>query len=179
MSLLTGRRAKNAAALLAIPALLLAFTACAANPGADSGSGSGGGSSSGSNAHSGSGQSEREAWQLKFARCMRDNGVDMADPGSAGAPGLSVDASNQDAVMAASATCEKKVGTPPPFSPEEQKKMAADSQKMMLKIAKCYRDSGFDVPDPKPGDSVAVPSGAPDDIVQKCGGGLASTVPAQ
>lgn len=176
MSLLTPRRARSAAALFAIPALLLAFTACAADPGSGSGSGNGGGSSSGG---SGSGQSEREAWQLKFAQCMRDNGVDMADPSGASMPGISLDANNQDAVMAASATCEKKVGTPPPFSPEEQKQMAAETQKMMLKIAKCYRDSGFDVPDPKPGDSVSVPAGAPDDVVQKCGGGLASTVPAQ
>ncbi len=175
MSLLTSRRTRSAAALFAIPALLVAFTACAANPG--SGSGTGSGSSSGSG--SGSSQSEREAWQLKFAQCMRDNGVDMPDPSGASMPGISLDANNQDAVMAASATCEKKVGTPPPFSPEEQKQMAAETQKMMLKIAKCYRDSGFDVPDPKPGDSVSVPAGAPDDVVQKCGGGLASTVPAQ
>jgi len=170
MSLFTSRRTKSAAALLAVPALLFAFTACAANPG----SGSGGGPS-GSNAGAGSGQSEREAWQLKFAQCMRDNGVQMADPDGAGMAGISVDAANQDAVVAASTACEKKLGTPPPFSPEEQKKMEADAQKMMLKIAKCYRDNGFDVPDPKPGDSVAIPSDAPDDITQKCGGGLATT----
>ncbi|WP_223693734.1 hypothetical protein [Leifsonia poae] len=174
MSLLRTRRAKAAATLFAIPALLFAFTACAANPGSGSGSGSGDGGRS-----SASGQGERESWQLKFNQCMRDNGVDLPDPGGANAPGISLDAGNQDAMTAALTTCEKKIGTPPPFSPDEQKKMQADAQKAMLKIAKCYRDSGFDVPDPRPGEGVAVPTGAPDDVVQKCGGGLSVTTPAQ
>lgn len=171
MSLLRTRRAKTVATLLAVPALLLAFTACAANPGSGSGSGGGGSSES---AHS-----ARETWQLKFAQCMRDNGVDMPDPSGSGTAAFSVDDSNQDAMMAASDTCQKKVGTPPPFSPEEKKEMEANMQKAMLKTAKCYRDSGFDVPDPRPGEGVSAPTGAPDDVVEKCGGGMAVATPAQ
>lgn len=175
MSLLRTRRAKSVATLLAVPALLLAFTACAANPGSGSGSGSG----QGGGGSSESAQSARDTWQLKFAQCMRDNGVDMPDPSGSGAAGLSLDAGNQDAVMAASDTCQKKVGTSPPFSPEEKKEMEANMQKAMLKIAKCYRDSGFDVPDPRPGEGVTAPTGAPDDVVEKCGGGMSVTTPAQ
>jgi hypothetical protein len=174
MSLLRKRHAKTVATLLAVPALLLAFTACAAGPGSGSGSGQGGGGASES------AQSARDTWQLKFAQCMRDNGVDMPDPsGGSGTAAFSVDDSNQDAMMAASDTCQKKVGTPPPFSPEEKKEMEANMQKAMLKTAKCYRDSGFDVPDPRPGEGVTPPAGAPDDVVEKCGGGMSATAPIQ
>jgi hypothetical protein len=146
--------------LLAVPAMLLAFTACSAAPGpADSASPS-------------SGAIDRDAWALRFAQCLRDNGIDAPDPdGSGRGAAITMD----DAYKAASRTCEKKVGTAPPLSSDEEQKMAKDLQEAALKAAKCYRDNGIDVPDPSEGKLPTVPSDVPQEIEAACGFGPNST----
>jgi hypothetical protein len=98
---------------------------------------------------------------LKFAKCMREHGIDMPDPtigaggevtmqiggppGGANDPGNAPDPKEVDA---ANKACQhfmddaSKSFDPP--SAEEQKKM----QESALAFAKCMRDHGVDMPDP-------------------------------
>ena len=115
---------------------------------------------------------------LKFASCMRENGIDMPDPSDDGT-GMAIKAEDQDAMATATKTCQSKLGTPPPYTAEEQKQMEEQSRKMFLKAAKCYRDNGVDVPDPAAGDLPQIPSDAPQDVVEKCGFGPGSVTKVQ
>ena len=88
---------------------------------------------------------DRHQQELKFAKCMRDHGVDMPDPdpngpitikGSAG-PG------DQDTMQKAQEACKQYMpngGNPPKLSPKDVAKLA--------KYSKCMRDHGIDMPDP-------------------------------
>lgn len=84
--------------------------------------------------------------QLAFARCMRENGVDMPDPVDGR---ISISAAGGPEEMAkaekANEACRHLLpngGVPQPPTPEELDKMR--------KMAQCFRDNGVDVPDPDP-----------------------------
>ncbi|AXB45470.1 hypothetical protein [Amycolatopsis albispora] len=83
--------------------------------------------------------------QLAFARCMRDNGVDMPDPVDgritieAGGPG---DAAKMEKANEACRHLLPNGGVPKPPTPEELDQMR--------KTAQCFRDHGINVPDPDP-----------------------------
>ncbi|WP_144057242.1 hypothetical protein [Micromonospora lupini] len=130
--------------MLAIPVLLaLALAACGG--GGDDGSGvaTAGGTKAGATA-SGTPVSDSDR-QLAFARCMRENGVDMPDPEPGGRPnfrfGPDVD---QQKVQAAMEKCQDKLpngGQGPQLNPEQAEQMRA--------LAKCMRENGVpDFPDP-------------------------------
>lgn len=163
MSIITGKRGvvSRLALLSLAPALLLAVSACSAGSGAPEPSGGTPSASPGSLAD----------WQLSMAKCMREHGVDVADP-SAGGLGTTIDSRglSEDQLTAASEACSAKLGTPPSLTEAEKKAQDEATQKMMLKIADCYRASGVDVPDPKPGQGLALPKDAPADVVDTCGG---------
>jgi hypothetical protein len=151
----TGKPAGRLAALLVVPALLLAFTGCSAAKG-------GGEPSSTPQAMS------RQEWTLKYAQCMRSHGQNVPDPTSDGT--ISAQAGGDiDAAKAASEACRKQLGDMPPLTASE--KQAADKamQEQMVKIAQCYRKNGVDVPDPAPGQVVQIPSDAPDGVRAQCG----------
>lgn len=109
-------------------------------------------------------------WRVAFAGCMRNEGIDMPDPGT-GSGGLNIDSSNQDAMVAAAKKCHDKLGPIPPLSQAEKDSQNAELQKAKLAAAKCLRDNGVDVADPKPGESLKVPDSTPQDIQDKCGAG--------
>ncbi|MFJ3394883.1 hypothetical protein [Leifsonia aquatica] len=162
MSTTTGKRAAvSRLALLSLaPALLLAVSACSAGPderGSNEGKPS---AASGSLAE----------WQLSMSRCMREQGVDVGDP-SAGGNGATIDSRglSEDQFTAASEACSKKLGAPPAMTEAEKKAADEAAQKTMISIAKCYRASGVDVPDPKPGQGLAIPKDAPAEVAEKCG----------
>jgi hypothetical protein len=145
--------------LLVVPALLFAFPACTPVPaGADAGAGK----------RSPKATSASD-WRVAFAGCMRGEGVDVPDPAAGGTKGLSVDSSNQDALMAAAKKCQAKLGPMPPVSQAEKDAQKAQLQKSMLAAAKCLRDNGIDVADPKPGENITVPGTAPQELQDKCG----------
>lgn len=104
--------------------------------------------------------------QLRFARCMRDHGVDMPDPGAdgAGAPiaigGVGVPADDAtgdpsadasgataggDAHQQAFAACRKFMPKAPDPSP-----ISAADREAMLTFARCMREHGVEYPDPPP-----------------------------
>lgn len=164
---ITDRRLAKYSALLAVPLLVGLLAAC----------------STGDPKPEQSASSEKsfEDWQVSFASCMRDNGIDMPDPGKGGmSQALRLDEANTEAFQTASDTCIKKLGEPPapPGGKKTEKEMLADQ----LKLAKCFRDNGIDVADPKEGQGLTIPE-APDDVMEKCGlgagaSGATSVVPA-
>jgi hypothetical protein len=162
---------KRLAVMTAVPALLLALSACSA------GAGAGGGASS-SEKPSASPGSLAE-WQLKMSRCMREQGVNVPDPSGDGTgAAMNSNGASQDQISAASKTCADKLGTPPAMTNAEKKQAEEAAQKALITIAKCYRASGIDVPDPQPGQGLDIPKDAPADVTEKCGGAGSTTTSA-
>jgi hypothetical protein len=100
----------------------------------------------------------------KYAKCMRENGVDMADPdtsGEGGGIGISVNGAEEKAkVDKANEACKQFMpngGEPPEMTAEDLDK-ARD-------LAKCLREHGIDVKEPTmedPGLSVGAGEGGND-----------------
>jgi hypothetical protein len=85
---------------------------------------------------------------LEFARCMRENGVDMPDPRPGG--GLALRARPVDdhaAIERAHEKCRKHLEKvrPPELSEEDR----AEFRDRALKFARCMREQGIDMPDPQ------------------------------
>jgi hypothetical protein len=83
---------------------------------------------------------------LKFAQCMRANGVDMKDPDPNGGPNVfKLDRKNPkfEAAMEKCRQYSPMGNGDRTFSPEEQQ--------AALDMAKCMREHGIDMPDPQPG----------------------------
>jgi hypothetical protein len=116
---------------------------------------------------------------LKFAQCMREHGVDMADPTvnadggvmiaigapAAGDGGATADSPDPKEFEAANKACEHFMkdaqGQFDPPSEEDQKKM----QEQALAFSKCMREHGIDMPDPTisaDGGGLSVSIGEPD-----------------
>jgi hypothetical protein len=136
---MTRRRLGAAAALLA----LSVFSACG---GAESQgvSSAGGGANPTPPAQATDALLDEDAQALVYAECMRDNGVDMADPGP-GQQGL-VDALQAVAGEVDRATMRKALAAcqelmPQYASPEQH------TDDAMLALAECLREQGLDVSD--------------------------------
>jgi hypothetical protein len=96
-------------------------------------------------------QAKMKKSMLDFARCMRENGVDMPDPKfegnrvtmRAGGPGKGGD---PDKMKAAEKACAKyrDAVKPPELSPEK----AEEFKKGALANARCMREHGINMPDP-------------------------------
>jgi hypothetical protein len=119
---------------------------------------------------------------VKFAQCMRDNGVkDFPDPDASGE--LTIEVVNGSSLDPDSAAWKKAIDAckdlqPPGFT---GRKRSPEQQKAALKFAQCIRDNGVkDFPDPTPDgpliDTNRIPSTATDSgmtilhaAMQKCG----------
>jgi hypothetical protein len=120
---------RMASATLALLAMTLLLAAC------------GGGSGD-----SGSGDSASEKAGLKYARCMREHGVDMPDPGPNGEVRLRARPGEESKIQAAQKACSKYLaGLARKASPAQQQAM----QDAALRYARCMRQNGVDFPDPK------------------------------
>lgn len=87
---------------------------------------------------------DEDAQALVFAECMRDNGIDMPDPGP-GQRGLGeafqhedVQAENQETLQQAIAACQD-------LMPQIEQEQHGDD--LMLELADCLREQGLDVSD--------------------------------
>ncbi|HEY1687628.1 MAG TPA: hypothetical protein VGF95_02065 [Solirubrobacteraceae bacterium] len=116
---------------------------------------------------------EAQADAVKFAKCMREHGVDAEANTSAGGNGvgLSIHVSGgpppggkeegssnpgpPPGIEAAQRACQRYLpneGKPPKLSPAEEAKQREDA----LKFARCMRSHGVDVPDPGPSGAVEI-----------------------
>ncbi len=154
-----GRRVRIAA--LFLPLLLAACSGASGAPGVATLS-SPGSSPSPSASSSMSPEDAQEAF-LAYARCMRENGIDMPDPQvngpmvTIGDPGSGASGSasgggglnpQDETFKKADETCKHflssiiQEGNGPPA-------LSAEQQEAMLKFAQCMREHGVDMPDPK------------------------------
>jgi hypothetical protein len=117
-----------------------------------------GGSGSGDSAGSPAASAEDKAFDgaLKFARCMRGEGLDFPDPerGSNGmiriGPGSGPQPDPADPKHeAARKKCERHLQDGGGQAPDAAQQ--AKFQDAFLKYARCMRAEGVDIPDPKPG----------------------------
>jgi hypothetical protein len=111
--------------------------------------------SSDDNGTSGSGKSQSDkAFEgaLKYAKCMRDHGIDVPDPQREGSGGIKMTmkagpGTDNAKMQAAQKDCQKymQVGGGRTLSAAEKAKV----QNSLLDYAKCMRQHGVDMPDPK------------------------------
>jgi hypothetical protein len=138
-------RMRRLAVALTVPAVL-ALTACGG--GAEEGDGvasAGGGGTQKAAAAPTQSLSPEDA-QLKFAQCMRENGVEMSDPGSDGRIQIQAKGGQQEKTQAAMKKCQPllKAGGK---MPNMQDPKVRDK---FVKYAQCMRQQGIDMPDPGP-----------------------------
>jgi hypothetical protein len=93
-------------------------------------------------------QKMRDA-QVKFAECMRDQGIDFPDPGADGGTRIQVGPDSgidPQEFEAASKECEEfREDIRPQMSEAEQ----AEFKERALEHARCMREQGIDFPDPQ------------------------------
>jgi hypothetical protein len=81
--------------------------------------------------------------QLKYAKCMRENGVNIPDPKADGTGAIALGGGGDAKAQAATAKCKQ-------YLPNggEPKKMSPEELATMVKYAQCMRKNGIDMPDP-------------------------------
>ncbi|GAA4731960.1 hypothetical protein Prum_003250 [Phytohabitans rumicis] len=128
---------------MVIPALVLAVAACGSEKGSDIPSANGGGATPTATASLSS--KEREERTLKYVQCMREQGIDMPDPGAGG--GMEFTDATAEKMKAASEACRQYM----PAEGELQQQVSAEDLEQMRKLAQCMREKGIDkFPDPGP-----------------------------
>jgi hypothetical protein len=90
-------------------------------------------------------ESKRREAAVKFAECMREQGIDFPDPGSGGEVKIGGDASPEELRAAEEACAELREDIKPPELSEEQQQEFKDAA---LAHARCMREHGIDFPDP-------------------------------
>ena len=121
-----------------------------------------GGADSKAGGDASSGDSAQEA-ALKFSRCMRENGIDMPDPQTSGSGAR--ESSSEDAFSGinpsdrafkrAEKECAKHLqgGVGVQSTKPGMEKAGEDpkAEEALLKFARCMREQGIDMPDPRNG----------------------------
>lgn len=141
-------------------ALALAVTACGGGDGKSNGVASLGDGKA--TATTSPGSSDPKQGALAFGRCMRQHGIDMADPeidADGGVamhlpPGVGPDSPK---LKAAEQACNQYLpngGQPPKVSPQQQQQLVA--------YARCMRQQGMNIADPKPGGGIHIDGVNPD-----------------
>ncbi|MDN3356459.1 hypothetical protein [Actinomadura sp. DC4] len=134
-------RNRGMALIVVFPALL-GLVACGGKKDGD-GVASAGGSASAS----ASATADATDAQLKFAQCMRENGVNVPDPSSGKGVRLQDTGADPAKVEAATKKCQPLLQGGGQIAPPNDPK----AQDQMLKFAQCMREHGVKIKDPKPG----------------------------
>lgn len=94
------------------------------------------------------------AWE--FARCMREHGVDMPDPGEDGLVMAGDGDASAEKVKTAHEACRHLA---PDLELEDGDRPDPETQDRMLSFARCMRNEGIDMPDPDDQGGLVVPFG--------------------
>jgi hypothetical protein len=143
----------------ALLGVALALAGCAGRNNDGNGVATAGGASANASASASAPAGDMAERQRQFARCMRDNGIDMPDPQSDGSGGFGFqvggdgstppDRAKVDAAMQKCRQYMPNGGEPPKLDPEQQEKVR--------QYAKCMRDNGVpNFPDPQPNGGLMV-----------------------
>lgn len=104
----------------------------------------------------------------EFAKCMRENGVDMPDPDVDGRGGIAMKVEGGDAGMEEMKKAEEACKR---FLPNggEMRKPTPEEMDRMREEVKCLREKGIDVPDPdsENGGAISLPFGDDTEKTQK------------
>jgi hypothetical protein len=146
------------AAVPLLLALALALAGCAADAGGpEVASASGAGGDGGKPSASADPTLDRDERNLRFARCMRENGVDMPDPEPG--KGIMIRANGDRATMEKAQEACKRYAPTGGDGPG-----AAQNSERMRKLARCMRDNGVpEFPDPQPDGGIRIGKGVADD----------------
>jgi hypothetical protein len=148
------RRIRMGLVLGLLLVLALAVAACGGGGKSNNGVASLGGDKATGTTRAG-GSDDRQA-ALNYARCMRQHGIDMPDPkfdaqghmALQNPPGVGPD---DPKFKAANQACQQYLpngGAPQKPNPQEQQQM--------VQFARCMRQHGINMPDPKPGGGIDV-----------------------
>jgi hypothetical protein len=91
-----------------------------------------------------------QAGALKFARCMRDHGIDMPDPKTGANGNVMIQAGPAGKLKPGDPAFERAQKACEHFLPQRQNMTPAqeqEAQERMLKFARCMREHGIDIPD--------------------------------
>ncbi|WP_141704175.1 hypothetical protein [Planobispora rosea] len=134
---------------------LAILTACGQAPEAEVATAGGAASSTGPSA-SPSASAQEDG--VKFARCMRENGIDMPDPEPGGERVKITGKVDKNKLDKAHEACRE-------YAPEAMRNPVDDpgARDALLAFARCMRENGIDVPDPDfSGDGVGIKIGGPE-----------------
>ncbi|WP_063780894.1 hypothetical protein [Nonomuraea sp. SBT364] len=99
------------------------------------------------------GTADPEEQARKYARCMRENGVDMPDPEPGGAFRV------MTKVEAGTETFKKAMEACRELAPfKDRGELTPEDEEKMRAFARCMRENGVDMPDPEPGGGLRVKS---------------------
>jgi hypothetical protein len=142
------------AALVAVLALALATASCGGGSKGDGVASLGGGKATTTTSPGNSGKDSKQR-ALAYARCMRQHGIDMPDPkfDAAGRMALQLPSGvgpDDPKFKAADQACQQYApsGEPEQLDPQLQRQMVA--------YARCMRQHGINIPDPKPGEGIGI-----------------------
>ncbi|MEO3871987.1 hypothetical protein ABGB18_24500 [Nonomuraea sp. B12E4] len=135
---------------VAVP-LTLALAACGwqGTGGTDDGVVSAGGTSSARSAASPSASLDPREAQLRFAQCMREHGIDVPDPQNGQLRVEVPRGVGRDKLDKANKACEPILA-----SVVRDHTPSGQDFDQMVKFARCMRQHGVDMPDPKPGEGM-------------------------
>lgn len=111
-----------------------------------------------------------EEYQLEFAECMRDQGINFPDPESdKGKMSQTIEIEDQQAFEKASTTCEDDLG-PRPANPDAPDMDSEEMKEFQARFQKCLRDNGVDIPKAPPGGGAApaIPSDTDPKVLEEC-----------
>lgn len=156
-------RIRGVAVLFVLP-IVLVLGACGGGPSNDGVATANNGAGSEPSA-SGSPSADARDAQLRYAQCMRENGIDVPDPEPGEPVRITGDGNkvSHDKLQAAQKQCQAFL-TDGGVAPEQNDAAAQDA---MVKFAQCMREHGVNMPDPKPGEGLRIQnSGADEATVQ-------------
>jgi hypothetical protein len=139
--------------LLLVLVLALALAACGGGNKSDEVASLGGATQTASTTSPGGGDLKQRA--LAYARCMRQQGIDMPDPkfDAQGRMAMQLPAGigpDNPEFKAADQACKQ-------YAPSgEPERVDPQLQQQMVAYARCMRQHGINIPDPKPGEGIGV-----------------------
>ncbi|HZB33336.1 MAG TPA: hypothetical protein VE465_24470 [Streptosporangiaceae bacterium] len=142
-------RIRSMAVVVAVP-VVFGLAACGGKAGDDGIASAVGGTAKQSASASPSQTLNPQDAALKFAQCMRQNGVDIPDPSADGRFQIRAKPGNQAKVQAAMKKCQHFMKAGGRLGNPDDPKV----RDRMLKFAQCMRQHGIDVPDPRPGQGI-------------------------
>ncbi|WAL66875.1 hypothetical protein ORV05_03445 [Amycolatopsis cynarae] len=127
-----------------LPALLLTLTVAACGGSGDgSGIATAGGTATATPSGTSTGSDQDK--MLKFVRCMRENGVNVADPVDGQPPVITEGMATKEQMRTAQEKCKQYA----PTITGNGKTVDPETQEQLRKVAQCMRENGFpNFPDP-------------------------------